>query len=452
VQDPVDGALVFLDDAGRVLGRAGLPAGFSIGKVVPGTDQVRMIDESGHHQIVIARTIDPVTTDRLEASEVPGLRAAVEAPLSRSGLKRLTLGQGLRSGQRPLQLRSSFGGTLADAYDIGTDAQNNRYVVTEEIVSSKPSLKVRVSVQRFDRSGKLTGRASVPIDQMDVVPRGFATVTDAGVLRILVPKQNGVVIQELPFQNLGPRSSAPRRAAVARRQIPIDTNVIAPDGAGNFAIPSEPRSARPATPPISRSKIMSTARGYLTVNWVMGERNFSRQGIENACVPAQWKHWKRPNHFKSSMIGQTVGPMPYWWGGDDTPQSFLRRIADGALAGSVCTCRDARYNQCVVSQAAGVDCSGFVSRAWGIAKLGTGGLLDVATPVAGLNNLRPGDAFDWPGHHVRLLVGREPGAAIAFKVLESATRADCEGVCERTYRASEMNQYKLIRFRGTVDD
>jgi hypothetical protein len=141
-------------------------------------------------------------------------------------------------------------------------------------------------------------------------------------------------------------------------------------------------------------------------------------------VPAQWKHWKRPNHFKASMIGQTIGPMPYWWGGDDTPQSFLRRIADGALAGSVCTCRDARYNQCVVSQAAGVDCSGFVSRAWGIAKLGTAGLLDVATPVAGFNNLRPGDAFDWPGHHVRLLVGRELGAAIAFKVLESATRAD----------------------------
>jgi hypothetical protein len=236
VQDPVDGALVFLDDAGRVLGRVGVPAGFHGGKVVPETDQVRMIDESGNRQVIVLRTIDPATTDRLEASEVPGLRASV-APLSRTGPKRLTLGQGLRSGERPIQLRSSFGGILADAYDIGRDAQNNRYVVTEEIVSSKPSLKVRVSVQRFDRSGKLTGRASVPIEQMDVVPRGFATVTDAGVLRILVPKQNGVIIQELPFQNLGPRSSAPRSAGVASRQVPIDTNVIAPDGAGNFTTP-----------------------------------------------------------------------------------------------------------------------------------------------------------------------------------------------------------------------
>jgi hypothetical protein len=324
--------------------------------------------------------------------------------------------------------------------------------VTEEIIASKPRLKVRVSVQRFDRTGKLTGRASVPIEQMDVVPRGFATVTDAGVLRILVPKQDGVIIQELPFQNLGPRSFAPRGAAMPTRQVPIDTNVIAPEGAGNFITPPEPRAARPATPPINRSKIMSIARSYLTINWVMGERNFSRPEIENACVPAQWKHWKRPNHFKTSMIGQTIGPMPYWWGGDDTPETFLRRIANGALAGSVCTCRDERYNQCVVSQAAGVDCSGFVSRAWGIAKRGTGGLLQVANPVAGINSLRPGDAFDWPGHHVRLLVGREPGAAIAFKVLESATRADCEGVCERPYRASEMNQYKLIRFRGVVED
>jgi hypothetical protein len=114
VQDPVDGMLVFLDDAGRVLGRAVLPVGFAIGKVVVEANQVRMVDESGNRQIIIVRTIDPTTTDRLEASEVPGLRAPVATLLSRTSPKRLTLGQELRSGEPPIRLRSNFGGTLAE--------------------------------------------------------------------------------------------------------------------------------------------------------------------------------------------------------------------------------------------------------------------------------------------------------------------------------------------------
>jgi hypothetical protein len=45
---------------------------------------------------------------------------------------------------------------------------------------------------------------------------------------------------------------------------------------------------------------------------------------------------------------------------------------------------------------------------------------------------------------------------LAFTVLESTTRLDCEGVCERTYRPSEVSGYRLIRYHavnenGTVE-
>lgn len=330
VQDPVDQALVFLNNAGRVLGRAAIPPDFRIGNVIAETDQVKLIDESKARQIVVGRTVDPATIERYEASAISGLRATTESPLSRRGSKRLILGQALRSGEPPLELRSISDGTLADAYDVGTDLQNNRYVVTEEITSSKSGLKAVAFMQRFDQRGKLTGRASIPMDQMDIVPRGFATVTDAGIVRILVPKRTGVVIQELSLLDLG-RRSAPRNAVSTGREFPVETNVIAPDGAGDFTASPGPRSAPPATPPIRRSDILAAGRAYLNVNWVMHANNFSKPGIDSLCVPAQWKHWKRPNHFTSSMIGQQIGPMPYWWGGDDTPASFLRRTAAGAL-------------------------------------------------------------------------------------------------------------------------
>jgi cell wall-associated NlpC family hydrolase len=144
--------------------------------------------------------------------------------------------------------------------------------------------------------------------------------------------------------------------------------------------------------------------------------------------------------------------MPYAWGGDDTPGSFLDKVTNhNALAGDVCTCRDPTVNDCVYfPKAAGVDCSGFVSRAWGIAKLGTSGLLNVSNKER-VSELKPGDALVWPGHHVRLFVGEDSGPAILFRVIESATRRDCEGVCEQSYRATQLNQYIPIRFNHVVD-
>jgi hypothetical protein len=143
--------------------------------------------------------------------------------------------------------------------------------------------------------------------------------------------------------------------------------------------------------------------------------------------------------------------MPYRWGGDDTPATFKLRTQLGALAGDICTCRQAELNYCLFKDSAGTDCSGFVSRAWGIEKRGTAGLLDVASDVASIADLRPGDAFDWPQRHVRLLVATAPGASVAFTVLESSTRLECEGVCQRTYRPSELNGWRMIRYRGVTE-
>jgi hypothetical protein len=452
-QDPIDRNLVFFDDTGRVLGHATLPTDFKIGKVLPDRDQIRLIEESEASEVVVPRTVDPAQVGSLAASPIVGFRSVGGEQLLRRGRNRITLQQGARTGAGRIELFSKAGGMLADAYGIGTDSAGNRYIVTEEIVSSKPKLKVRVFAQRFDRRGRLTGIAPIPIDEMDVVPRGFAAVTASGMLRVLVPKQNSVIVREIFFQNLGPRTSRSRGTLSAPRQFSVETNVVTTNGAGIFKehLKAKSRAVREPLPRITRAEILGASRAYLSVNWVMGADNFSKSGIENACIVTEWKHWMRPRHFGRSMIGQTIGPMPYRWGGADTPASFKRRIEEGALAGDICTCRDDRYNQCVVEEAAGVDCSGFVSRAWGIPKRGTTGLLDVATPVSSLSSMRPGDALNWPGHHVRLFVNRAPGAAVVFNVLESATRADCEGVCERTYRASEMNQYRPIGFRGAVD-
>ncbi len=455
VRDPVDGRLVFLSDDGRVAGRATLPKAFEIADIIGDKEAIRLLDAGGRGQVTIARTIDPAATTELQEQTIASNGGARAMRLRRRGAQELILQDERRAGTKALEIRSAAGGDLAQAYEIGVGGADNRYVVSEEIAAAKPRLKVRVFVQRFDRAGKLTGVAHVPLDGMDSVPRDFITVTGDGVVRVLLPMADGVKIREVAF-------TTPSRAqrlndedikSLGRtsREIPVETNVIG-DPSLHFRREGPRLELRVPTPPITRAKAIENARGYLTVNWVMQPENYEKPRIENACVPERYKFWLRPRHFSKEQIGTTIGPMPYRWGGEDTPETFRVRTEWGALAGDVCTCRIIELNYCVFPESAGVDCSGFVSRAWGIDKRGTSGLLDVADDVDSIAALKPGDAFNWPQRHVRLFTGMTPGAAIAFTVLESTTRLECEGVCERSYRPSEVDGYRLIRYRAITEN
>jgi hypothetical protein len=459
VQDPLDGQLVFVNDDGRVVGRAALPPQFRIGDIVPEIDQVRLVDVSGRQQVIVARSIDPGAVTSLPASAIRANGSTRQLRLVRRGPQQLLYSDERRTDARSLDIRSITGGTLAQAYEIGPPARPDRYIVSEEIVASTPSLQIRMFVQRYDRTGRVNGVAFLPLDDMDVVPRDFVTVTDSGELRILVPTANGVKIREIQFSPPPQaRSQAGKRSdddfkslGTIGREIAVDSKVAPVNGA------VAPRSIMPRfkirvpTPPISRDHVLKNARAYLTVNWVMTPENYSKPGIENLCRPEEAKFWLRPIHFTPSLIGKTIGSMPYRWGGADSPESFRLRMEWGALAGDVCSCRNPALDYCVVTGAAGVDCSGFVSQAWGIEKRGTAGLLDVSTELSSIADLRPGDAFVLPGRHVRLLESWDSRPSLAYTVLESSTRLQCEGVCERTYRPSELNGYRLIRYRGIVN-
>lgn len=450
-QDPVDGHIVFMNDEGRILGRAKMPANFLIGEVFSDAKEIRLIDAK-RRQVVIPRTIDPADARTLAATAATGAGTRT-LRLTRRSNEELVLQDERRAGSPALSVRSLAGGMLAQAYEVGSGSGDKRYLVSEEIAGTKPALQVRVFVQRFDSAGKLTGIVSVPLGNMDTVPRDFIAITGDGSVRVLVPGDSGVTINEIEFGTPPKARLTDDEAKSLGRLLkttPVDST-IAGDKRSLFKREGPETEVVSRTPAISRDTILKNARAYLTVNWLMQRDNFTKSATPNACRPERGQFWTRPHGFTEAMIGTTIGPMPYRWGGGDTPETFLAKTKLGALAGDVCTCRSASNNYCLFSGSAGVDCSGFVSRAWGIPKRGTSGLLDVSDSVGGLGDLKPGDAFNRPGSHVRLFVGVASGANLAFTVLESSTRRDCEGVCERTYRPSELSGYGLIRYRGASD-
>ncbi|MFN3658694.1 MAG: hypothetical protein ACK4UO_15700 [Pseudolabrys sp.] len=457
VQDATDGQFVFLSDEGRVLGRATLPKNFEIADIIGDKDAIRLLDPGGRAQVSIPRNVDPAVTMAFQEQTIASNGGARTMRLRRVDRQHLVYHDERRSnGRRALDVRSLAGGTLAQAYEVGPGHGDSRYLVSEEIVAARP-LTVRVFVQRFDRAGRLTGVVHVPLDGMDAVPRNFIDVTGGGQVRVLVPAPDSIKIREVEFAAppaAGRQSSNEALKSLGRtlREITVESNILRGPRAIFRNESAPPVQIEASTPPITRSKVIEIARSYLTVNWVMQPENYEKSGIENACVPDRYKLWLRPRRFTRDLIGTTIGPMPYRWAGEDTPQTFRLRTELGALAGDICTCRILEFSYCTFPEAAGVDCSGFVSRAWGIEKRGTSGLLDVADDLDSIEALKPGDAFDWPQRHVRLFTEMAPGAAIAFTVLESTTRLECEGVCERTYRPSELAGYRLIRYRGITDE
>lgn len=185
------------------------------------------------------------------------------------------------------------------------------------------------------------------------------------------------------------------------------------------------RSTGPGGATVSRSEVLATARTYTALVW-QGDARHALHGIApdglridtpDALSPAQqlpgfW--WKQ---------GANTG-MPYKWGGFDTPQEFLNRLATEPVvfAGDYASAAKVRGGDDAVSRyAAGIDCSGLVSRCWGLPRpYSTRELPQICTPLPGLDDLKPGDVILRPGEHVQLFVRWEDAEHTRYRAIEAA--------------------------------
>lgn len=441
VVDPLDARIAVFDRTGAVLGKS-TPLSFFPATVRSTAETLEYRNSNGTRFAVLQRGVTPETIGSLDEFSGSFAEPVSRAKLRRKSARLITM---RISGREPvtLTIRSSARGYLSTTKFLGEDDKRRFYVQTSEIVDMHPTINVRVFVQRFDRDGKLLGIASVPVDEMDSVPSEFVALARSGDVDVLLPKRKGLFLQSLFFQPAGRKAS---RAANPILQIPIAVS-IGENPAGGI----DDRLAWQAPPVINRTtrgEIVSRALSYLELSWVMTPQNFTQVGIDNRCAKNEKRYWLRPRRLTDAMIGRKVKFTPYRWRGNDTPEAFLAKIAGGALAGSVCTCSEAEFNYCEVSNAAGVDGSGLVLRSWGTSRYGTTDLDQIAAPVADFSKLRPGDALEKPGSDIRLFIGTKSGPQLRVEVIESTTNLRCEGVCKSVYSIEELIGYRALRFIG----
>lgn len=144
--------------------------------------------------------------------------------------------------------------------------------------------------------------------------------------------------------------------------------------------------------------------------------------------------------------------IPYKWGGFDDPSSFEAAVGLGHAAGDVSSPAKRRADNAAVSRhAAGLDCSGFVSRCLKLPRVhDTSQLPSVCQELPSAADLRPGDLLNIPRRHVVLCAGwADPGKNwIYYYETGGGPQYWKPGLKRAPLSAMLALGYKPLRYRG----
>lgn len=208
-------------------------------------------------------------------------------------------------------------------------------------------------------------------------------------------------------------------------------------------------------PRVTRQEVIETAYGYTQVEWIPEDRHV-RHGQDREGILVQTpdvtigkfggsRGWWRP--------GEKAKGMPYQWGGFDTPESFLKKIAAGKKAGDVADFAKRKLGDTGTSkESCGIDCSGLVSRCWKLRRpYSTKELPQICKRLGSYDELMSGDILLNDKHVVIFAEWIKPGVQIAayeagpFPVW----RVNASGLSKEKL---QKNGYSPWRYRRIVDE
>jgi cell wall-associated NlpC family hydrolase len=332
--------------------------------------------------------------------------------------------------------------------------------------------------------GRMTAGAQIPLNEIETIPENFAGVLADGRAYYLRTNEGKTVpvILELdagfadkakasgPLIEQFKRERAPDQPEKRSERIKQGIKKLAERALPSRAAPASagddeaafqalvraatgegsPPAARAAPPPqVKRAEVIKCAEEFRDLLWTLTPTSYQKPGVANDCSP-QAKYWRRP-HYLNGKSGKEVKGVPYCWGCSHSLDKFLNYVKTGErLAGQSCTCRTGHY--CIRNDSTGVDCSGFVSQCWKAVYHTTSSMGEISTVISKAD-LKPGDALNRAGNHIRLFMNLvETDTGPRFRMIEATNAEGRIGrVIEATYTASELSSYKAIRYNKIVD-
>jgi len=308
------------------------------------------------------------------------------------------------------------------------DDSDRFYVLGENVPDS--AQRASTFVARYASNGKLEGIYELPLENTPLTRR-FVTISGDGDVYFLRTKADDVEVVGVGFRSL-------RNASVIDLRQPRTPakNLLEGKFDGKF-------DAIAAVRPSNRQQTIETAFAFEGVQWKLTPANYGTDP-DTACTG--FNRIRRPWYLQGKA-NQEVRGVPYCWGCHGSLANFRRRVEAGTMAGNVCTRNAPR------TDVAGVDCSAFVSAAWGLSvHYTTAAIPAIAKTVENPWELKPGDALNKPGSHVMLFLRFTPDRKA--EVMEAST-GGCNGrVCRNVYPLAALLQrgYVPVRFRALAED
>lgn len=176
--------------------------------------------------------------------------------------------------------------------------------------------------------------------------------------------------------------------------------------------------------------MISTAQGYLN-----NSKYFSSTNTDGSCAGRT-----KPHYITGAG---TYSSVPYDYGGFDSVSGFNGYMSPGtSQAGDADSTEETNPN-C----AKGVDCSGYVSRAWQLTgKLGTCGLEGVSTQLSSTSQLLRGDIMNKCLEHT--MIFSSFNGSTGFYDYESTTMNNYDRVISYTSTWSRVSTYLPRRYNN----
>lgn len=209
-------------------------------------------------------------------------------------------------------------------------------------------------------------------------------------------------------------------------------------------------------PKVKRADVMARAEEYRTHQWLPTAVNV-RHGVDGTGVRVDTPDvsYQKPGAVPGWWVpGEWNEGVPYQWGGFSTVDAFDRGVARGKAAGDVYTLEKRRLlDAAVTDEAVGIDCSGFVSRCWGLKRsYSTRELAGICNPLGSYDELRPGDILNTYNAHCLMFGGWVDERRERLWAYETGIPPHWKVIRHRpTVSSLKGNGFVPLRYRGVVD-
>ena len=274
---------------------------------------------------------------------------------------------------------------------ISTDEEGNLYSVHTMLVQDCSVLAGELTLRVASGDGELLGFYILPVEEYSYLPGSYIRVLENGNIYIMVPTADSVEVRKI-----SPKSETEsNQESISESAVKLEQKY-----ASDTRYRKRVGTACTEEIELSRNDVFERAKAMADYKWTLKKTHTRTAKSEPGVVLPRNIAAIQSGQEGSSWSVEMTG-IPYCWGGfyaldvGFKNKNFAETVENGFVAGNI---NPEGYYKYMTT---GLDCSGFVSAAFGFTtKQSTRGLSDLGSKVSDVRKMDRMDILVQPGEHI----------------------------------------------------